>query len=124
MRLARAAHLRVSRVSSALLSAGPTVATMAVLALPPSESASKRVSLLSRYGMCPTFSTWDYMFRFYGIQRCMADLQGNMYGTERWNTSKGGRVWATIFAVSKGIDDAAERRQTQIDLSCFLQPIA
>lgn len=48
MRLARSAYRSVLSVSSWLEAAGPMVASMTVLALPPKEFCSRRVSLLSR----------------------------------------------------------------------------
>jgi hypothetical protein len=51
-RFARAAKASVDRVSSSCVDEGETQATIAVRALPPREFASKRVSLLSRYGTC------------------------------------------------------------------------
>lgn len=53
MFLARLAYRSVLSVSSWLQAAGPTLAIMTVRVLPPSESCSRRVSLESRYGMCP-----------------------------------------------------------------------
>ena len=47
MFLARSANLRVAQVSSNAEEAGETVAMMAVLQLPPSESCSRCVSLES-----------------------------------------------------------------------------
>lgn len=52
-RLARQAKRNVLWLSSAWTSAGVMAQMMAVLALPPSEGCRMRVSLLSRYGMCP-----------------------------------------------------------------------
>ena len=50
--LARCANLSVERLSPNAISAGETAAITVVLQLPPRESASSRVSLLSRYGTC------------------------------------------------------------------------
>ena len=52
MFFARLAYLSVLMVSSREMIEGPTLAIIVVLQLPPSESLSSRVSLLSRYGMC------------------------------------------------------------------------
>jgi hypothetical protein len=49
--LTRLAYRRVLTDLSRLLSAGEMAATMAVLALPPSDVLSSRVSTESRYGM-------------------------------------------------------------------------
>ncbi len=53
IRLAREAKRSVEWDSSTCGAAGVTLQMMAVLALPPSDGCRMRVSLLSRYGMCP-----------------------------------------------------------------------
>ena len=49
---AKRTNFSVDKVSSMLLSPGLTAAMNAVKLLPPSESLSIKVSLLSLYGMC------------------------------------------------------------------------
>jgi hypothetical protein len=63
MFLARLAYSSVDSVSSNASEAGDTVAMIAVLARPPSDSCSRRVSFDSRYGTCGWLSVSAVMTR-------------------------------------------------------------